>query len=758
MPSLKLSALLGSAAVLAAVLAMPTAASAQDAGVAATQASDSEEDRFVITARKREESVIDVPGSVSAFNENQIDDFELTELDDFLQLTPGAVLAESTAGVTTDISLRGVGTPGDLLEPGVGVYVDDIYVGGLRTVMPSFYDLERVEVMRGPQGALYGRNASGGAINFITARPDTETFIVEGRASYRTFEETRLSGTVNIPIDERVAVRGNLWWSDRNDGSLTNGVTGDAVDTRESFGGRVSALFEPTDNTSILITAESTTQEAPTGQLFYFDGAPTIVGNTDSPDVIFRDTNGFFDTEFTRITGQIDHGFDFGTLTVLAGYRTYDLDALEDQDFSARLLGDVDAGSGTGGLFTPFSLARQETIESTYAEVRLASPDEDRFTWLVGANVFQDDGEFYIQNIAGAPLLGTPYAFLGLPDPPFPALTPSVQSDFAFDRVADLETTAYAIFAELGYDFTDRLEGTVGLRYSHDEKDGNLALIVGPVISAVTGSTSVTQSPSQTFENFSPSATLTYHLTDQARVYGRVATGFRAGGINVLISDPTVFTFEEETSINYEIGLKSVIFDGTTNVNLAAFIFDQDDVLLGVTPTPLQFANLNAGEARTIGFEAEVVSQPTDGLTLGGSFAYYDSEYTSINAGVVTATEGSQIAYTPDWTASVMATYIHPLTNNFDLVANGSASLRRGGYYDGTETNALDDREIVNLSLGIESDHFTFSVFGDNVLDDEYEMVRTGPALATTVSPADLTAGVVDNEGAVFGVRLVVRN
>jgi iron complex outermembrane receptor protein len=401
-----------------------TPASAQQAGGAEGAESDTS-DTIIVTARRREELLLDVPAAISAFGAQQIEDFQLTDLQDFIQLTPGGVITESAVGVTTDISLRGVGTPGDLIEPGVGVYVDDVYVGGLRTALPSFYDMQRVEVMRGPQGALYGRNASGGAVNFVTTQPVLGEFEAEGEASYRTFEDLRLSGTLNIPLAQSAALRLNAWGVERNDGRIENVVNGEAIDQREMSGGRVGFRVEPNETTSIYLSAEYTQEDRPTGQLFYAAGAPSAVGFTESRERVARDTLGFFDTEFLRLNGQLATDLSFAELTLIGGYRTYNLDALEDQDFSARLLGDIDIASLTGGLFTPFSLARQEEVDSSYVEARLVSSSDGPFTWLIGANYFADSGDFRVQNLAGPPLVGTPYVFLGLPDPPFPAFTPS---------------------------------------------------------------------------------------------------------------------------------------------------------------------------------------------------------------------------------------------------------------------------------------------------------------------------------------------
>jgi iron complex outermembrane receptor protein len=324
--------------------------------------------------------------------------------------------------------------------------------------------------------------------------------------------------------------------------------------------------------------------------------------------------------------------------------------------------------------------------------------------------------------------------------------------------VVTQDTSSFAIFAELGWRFSDRLEATAGLRYTQDEKDSDLALIVGPVISAFTGAASASQSPSQTFEDVSPSVTLTYRVGEDARIYGRVASGFRAGGVNVLISDPTEFTFNEENSVNYEIGVKTKAFGGTTSFNVAAFVFDQNDVLLGVAPTPLQFAILNAGEAQTVGLEIDLTTRPVEGLTIGAALGWYDSEYTSVNAGVLTATEGSQIAHTPDWTFSGLVSYERPLTANLDWEMNAEVRSRNGGFQDGTETTPMDDFTLLNLSIGLQGPHWGISLFGDNVTDDQYEITRTGPLLASTVSPPNFTPGVISQEGAIYGVRLSARN
>src|SRR6056297_439128 len=225
-------------------------------------------EEIVVTAQKREAAVTDIPSSINVIGGDIIADMNLQNARDFILLTPGAAIQESSVGITTDITLRGVGTPGDLVEPGVGVYIDEMYAGGLRTVTPQFYDMERVEVLRGTQAGLYGRNAVGGAFLYVTRRPVQE---FEGRAElrYGSNDLTELSGTVNAPLTDTTAIRLTGWALQQDDGDVTNGITGDSLNERDLYGGRLSASIGLGDTSDLLLTVEHSTEDRPTGQLFY---------------------------------------------------------------------------------------------------------------------------------------------------------------------------------------------------------------------------------------------------------------------------------------------------------------------------------------------------------------------------------------------------------------------------------------------------------------------------------------------------------
>jgi len=713
-------------------------------------------EEIVVTAQKREAAVTDIPSSINVIGGDIIADMNLQNARDFILLTPGAAIQESSVGITTDITLRGVGTPGDLVEPGVGVYIDEMYAGGLRTVTPQFYDMERVEVLRGTQAGLYGRNAVGGAFLYVTRRPVQE---FEGRAElrYGSNDLTELSGTVNAPLTDTTAIRLTGWALQQDDGDVTNGITGDSLNERDLYGGRLSASIGLGDTSDLLLTVEHSTEDRPTGQLFYIPGTPTIVGGLEDIDNVYRDTDSRFDTEFTRFTGRLDIETGIGTWTTILGYRTYELDALEDQDFSARNFGEIDPATQTVGTFANRDLDRDESIDSTYAEIRLASPaGASPLDWMIGVNYFGESGDFTLRQITRPPLLGGPNIFL--PVPPFdPAFT---QENTAFDRLVSQDTDSIAAFVTMGYDLTEKWNVSGAVRYTDDSKDSDYTLTVGSVTGALTGATSFSAAPSDSFTNVSPEISLTYAVNDDWNLYARAAAGFRAGGINVLISDPAAFAYEDETSVNYELGAKGRLFGGRGQLAVAGFLTERDDVLLGFTPAALQFALQNAGESESYGLEVDFDYLITDGFTVGANLGVYGSEITSVDPGFL-ALEGSDLPFLPDTTLSLLANYNRPITPSLNLLWSVNFRYRDGGYLDTFNTTDMPSYELLNVTMGIGGERWSLIAYGDNVTDDTYQLTTQPFVLAQSIAslappPAYETfPGQTDNAGAAYGVRFI---
>ncbi len=713
-------------------------------------------EEVIVTATKREAALVDIASAINVFDSSLMNDLRLRNVRDFVELTPGAAIQESAVGITTDISLRGVGTPGDLVEPGVGIYVDEMYAGGLRTVLPEAYDLQRVEVLRGTQAGLYGRNAVGGAFLYITGQPTDQ---LEGQAEFRygRYDLAEVSGTINTPISDTAALRFTGWYRNQDDGEITEQVSGTALADHKQYGGRVSGRFDFGESAVLSLVYEHTQRDAFTGQSFYIDGTPTIVGALEDSRNVYRDTDSHLDTQNDRFTGKMTWDSGIGTWTAVLGYRTYELDALEDQDFSARNYLEVDPGTLTMGTFSNRELARQEKIDSTYAEIRLASDNgNSAFSWLAGLNYFKEDGDFDMRQIAKPPLLGGFNIFL--PVPPFNQFF--TEDDVRFDRFVSLKTESWSAFITMDWALSDRWTLSGGGRYTDDSKDSDYTLDVGIVTSVLTGAVPFSATPSESFSNLSPEIALMFRVSDDWNVYGRIASGFRAGGINVLISDPDLFKYDEETSINYEIGAKGSLFDGRGSLALTGFILEREDVLLGFSPAPLQFALQNAGESRSYGVEIEFAYLVTDGFTLGANLGFYDSEITQVDPGFP-AEKGNQIPNLPDTTFSLLANYRRPVTSGMDLLWSANYRYRTGGYLETMNVVEMPSYSLLNLTLGVGGEHWTLLAYADNVLDDTYQLTTLPFILSQTLTslappPAYETfSGRSDFPGATYGIRLI---
>ncbi|MEO0412441.1 MAG: TonB-dependent receptor [Pseudomonadota bacterium] len=544
-------------------------------------------EEIMVTARQRTESLQDVPISVSAVSGDFIVRNGVQRLEDLSTTVPNLVVREGFAGET--IAIRGFGSnQNPSFEQAVSTFIDGVYFGRAKQSLAAFLDVERLEVLRGPQSTIFGNNAIAGALNLTTTRPGQE---MEGYAfaSYNPDDdEVDLTGALTVPITDTLSTR--VAFKYLNLGGYFNSFFGDDVPARENAVGRVSVLWEPADNLEIFVKGEIGRQDAvgAASQLIdcpvgggAFSAAPSPgrenvgSGACDlaqrlNPDITFaldnqietgglnpqtvipiapsqiNDTLGqvggeFRDLDTSNINLTINYGFENGiTLTSVSGYSSYASDR--------RL--DVDT--------TPFafiSTDRQEDYEQFSQELRLTSPGGETFDWLVGAYYQQSDVAFGYQT----------FTLLDSPDGPNPGGPPGGNGNagfllgvFAGDLTEDNDQ--WAIFGSATYNFTEKLRATVGLRYSEVDKFGDYQIRLGvtpnneavPVQSAGAavpffGSPAApafvahTVSDSVASNELTYQANLQYDVSDTVMVYGSISNGFKAGGFDNLIRLPAVY-------------------------------------------------------------------------------------------------------------------------------------------------------------------------------------------------------------------------
>lgn len=705
--------LLTCSTILAASAALAAPAVAQDAKTTAVPSED-----IIVTARKRAERLFDVPSPVSAIGGAQIDALRVQDARDLLTLTPNAFLQENNAGTARDISIRGVSTPSLFAEPGVAFYVDDVYSSGFVSYPARFYDIERIEVLRGPQGGLYGRNAVGGAVNVLSRQPGA-AFAASGSATYASNERSELEAMVNLPLGDKAGMRVTGWSVDQNEGDYFNPVTKKYLDATEDTGGRLTFTARPTDKVTVSLVAETTGGTVPGTYLFF----PTA-GETKA--TVRRDTQPFNDIDSTRYSGKVEAQTGIGDLTFILGKREYSLKGAEDTDLSNQAA----FGSPLAALGQQITTRVNDT-DATFAEARWASRQLDRVSILAGVTYLSEQATGDIAtNLAGAS-----QAFTG-------GLAPAVLA-----IANDQEVTSWSGFVEATLALSPTVSATGSFRYTQDEKTVDFAFAPSALLGGF-GLFPQSLKRTKTFDNVSPGLTVAWSPDPDTRVYGKIQTGFRAGGFNFNVGSVANLPYEEEKSVNYEAGVKRRLADGKVTLGGSVFYLTQNDVLVPLfdftQPAGLQGYLENVGDAETLGAEVEASVKISDALTLGASIGYLDATFTS---GSVSGTklDGKELPSSRKLTYALTGSYVRPITDRVRVLSDVSYSHRDSGFQDARNLFKIGSADLLNASVGVGVGRAEVRAFVQNALDDDYEIAFGGfraPAASAVILAPERTYGV----------------
>ncbi len=647
-----IGALLSGARPSAAQTAPSTSATAQTASSTPVTVGD-----VLVTAEHRATSVQSTPIAITALTAQSLELANVDTVERLVQLAP-SMHYNDTIGEAF-LSIRSVGGEANVAvggDPSVSFNVDGVYIARPTSVSSILFDVDRIEVLRGPQGTLYGRNSTGGAINVITNAPNFTEFGGTADVMFGNYNAHRERVAINIPIvADRVALRVS-GVADSHDGYVKNlfypnGT--DDLDDLKVYAFRAELGVRVTDQVDVTLRAD-TTNRGGRGPGLQVDGpygvypgllpaafleAPAPFGygappNPDIPRVTEQDLVTNLSVKDTGESGELDwHGLGEAGLTVIAAHRNLDYTYLQDLD-------------GTGARATR-SLALQHSTQDS-VEARLASESKGRLTWLVGAYYFRETG------FSDVPT----YVFL-----------PS-GSVLAFqDPRLDIRSRSVALFAQATYAITDRLKLTGGLRYTWDEKDAVQYTRVGlsPAILAI----DVVTPLSHAWSAPTGKVTADYKLSSDVFLYGTISRGYKSGGYSI-----TGPAFNPETIWAYETGLKTQLFDHRLQLDFSAFYYDQKNlqvVQTSIGPFGPELITTNAGAATTEGVEVDFQATPVRDLHLRGSVAYLHARYDQymdndpLNpAAGLQNLAGRTAVYAPDWTASFDASY------RFDLAALGS--------------------------------------------------------------------------------------
>ena len=759
--------------VSAAVAGMLGAASGAKAQTAASQASQGGLEEVVVTARKRAERIEDIPTSVSFFDEQYLKDLDVTSGKDLTRITPGIYVIDNGSGFNDEFLIRGEGASRqNNAETGSGLYRNGMFIpggnaGGRNYVPIDFFDVGSVTVLRGPQGSYFGRNALGGAVNIVSQRPGRE-FGGYIDLEHGTNDSSRVGGVVNLPVSDSLALRVGAFSASQSGGFYTSSLTGKTLDEEDSDGWRAQLAWRPSDDIDINVLIERSSEFGPNvvafGQVLAENDPPINPAGAPTGFTVGRflkpvDTDSFFDR--TTQTRLIEASFDLGAfkLQSTTGQRLRD----------ARSNTDVDAfGNNKVARLIPTVATGTEEFERTTQDLRLLSDSGGALDWLVGLEYNKVDSTFRTDRYADA---NRNNRFDGQAD--VPSVNAAECAVAPTCTLAQLQTTArngyrvedsgvddksISYYGALTWRPVDTLQASVDARYNKDDKGFRLANIFRIDNPATPANEQLTRSITveETFEKWTPGASVTWQYTDRQYLYGRVATGFRAGGFNNDIGEPgdgvsataIPLVYGAESVTAYEAGLRGRIGRGIS-YSVGAYMNRKADTLVNysvfagtaATNTVRNVGVLaSVGDSWQNGIDGEFAARAALGrgnLTFRLSFAWADGEYdggsiytnAQSNPATTLATisiDGKRLQRLREWTTASSLIWRTPVASGLELVTMASWRTETGGYEDPQNTNLMDAVRLVDASVGVESEHWTLTVSGKNVLDESYYNISPG--------------------------------
>lgn len=709
------------------------------------------ESEIVVTARKREENLDRVPIAVTAFSDVALEARSMRNLTDVGDFTPNLDFSVSggAGGSPSEatVYLRGVGQiePGIFADPGVGIYVDGVYIARSQGAVFDLLDLDRVEVLRGPQGTLFGKNTTGGAIQLITRAPSVE---LEGRVGAtvgnldRRDANFRLSGSLSERLTGSLSVL-----STGRDGFATSLETGQVLNDDDRDTARIALRYQPNDRVIVDLSLDGTRERetALDQSLLAILGAPLL---DFYQDVLAADGQPIITDEFITGDLRLSHSSfpsrndgDIFSSTLRVSLQGDGFDVLSISNYrDVRYEGSSDFDGTPIGFFARSYDQQQHQLSQ---EIQLSGAGfGDRLEWLVGGLYFEENpvDDSMTFNLEGlfASLERAPGPIFAAPGAPSSACNPMpLPGAFCFGGagnplnglfffgdgihdVLDIETTSWALFGEGTWAIGDRLSLTGGLRYTQEDK--NVEFFTEPQ-----NSPPRTLLEQEDWESWSPRVNLSYRANDETLLYLGVSKGFKSGGFNASRSllRAELAPFDQETVWATEAGLKTRL--GTKlRLNVAAFTYDYEDIQFAsflVVDGELFLVIQNAAQGRIDGAELELEVHPISGLTLSATLAYLDTEYTDLSADGGAPLDGT-IPKSPEWSHTLSAQYAFELQSKGSVIVRGDWSYR-DDYFNDVANSPFVAQEgfgLLNARLvyATPSDRWEVALSGTNLADEEY--------------------------------------
>lgn len=743
-------------------------------------------EEVVVTANRRVESIQEVPMSVTAFTSEFFRDSGVTNLSDLEQYTPSLKITPGTDSSSQSIRIRGIGSVGTNagIDPSVGVFIDGVYQGRAGMSIGDLMDIERVEILRGPQGTLYGKNTAAGAISIITKTPSTEGFESEVELMYNSEQRAEIHAMVNVPLGDTGHAMRLTGYGINGDHLFENTYNGEGLNDANKWGAKSRFLFDTGANTDgdgigeFLLTLDYNKEDTDCCALAVIDyagfsvlGVPII----DDPSAAYqqqlgKDAQGRQIFDYTSLADTVDipppansNPFDDdywidapiknqvkvggaalewnkdlsneNTLTFINAWRHFSSDSAFDGDFTA-----YDAVTGSQKFrFNQYS-----------SEFRVTSPGGETLDYQAGLYAFYSDLDS-TGKTAQTPLLTSILPALG---PLFPDGTNNTDAN-------NYKTTSFAAFGQLVWNISEQFSATFGLRYTYEQKDFNGSQISDPPsaisIPPIVGP-DVYYDETLSDDDFSPTLIGRYFFTPDIMTYASISRGFKSGGFNQRRElTGRNGEFDPETATNYEIGWKTSTDDRRLQFNGAFYLVNYDD-FQAQSFDGSAFTVTNAGQMQSYGTELDLIFVPFADVIVGSAIGYNKAEYKdfdngqctveqsiveyyegpsgpvftpdgqSLPPGVITTCvqdlEGKPIDNAPEWTVSSYIQYNRDLSDNLVGTVRLEHSYTDTFYLDQDLDPHLKNPsvDLVNLRLTLSNmeNSWEVAVWGRNMLNEQY--------------------------------------
>ena len=712
----------------------------------------------IVTAQKRSEALTDIPMSVSVVAGDTLERARVENFEDLAAMVPGLSLVSDTPGVTR-VSMRGINTGG--VASTVGIYLDDVPFGSSSGLANAAilsgdidtFDMARVEVLRGPQGTLYGASALGGVIKYVANAPSTDGFEGRLQGSVENVERAGLgyglTGVVNIPMGDSLAVRASGFYRTTGgyidsigtnpipalqdpsvnivDGTLAEGDINDS----EVVGGRVSALFTPSETFSLDLSVPY--QDINSDNQGDFEVDPVTLNSPGGRRVASRYHNEPTDIEYRLYSATLDWDLGGVSLQSVTSYSEF----LDDFERDVATLDLIGTGLGTAQLLT-FAYSTPGTTDNLLSgvlfqntgtdkftqEFRLVSPESEKFEWLLGAFYTDEDSLIHQEALAVTPA------------------TNDVVADIP--QYADIGINStyeeLALFGNATWHVTDRFDLSLGARWSENDQDASQFVtirlpefLIGPPGVIEQNFDNLKSSESPVTWSFSPR----YEFSDTTSAYLRVATGFRPGGPNVLPPNSGApATYDSDELTNYEVGIRTGNESGSFALDVAAFFLDWEDIQLFQVVNDFG-VNANGGTAESKGIEFTATARTQGGFSFSMMGAYTDAELTEDTdpdgAGptpdLVGGFDGDPLPFVPEWALGLSGDYEWSVFGDSTAYVGAQISYtgeRTASFADRVDLTdptsplrELDSYTTIDLRGGVLFDRWSIELYGKNLGDED---------------------------------------